>query len=50
VANLAEHGFEGSDNVVTLVSAQRAEALERMEKRDVAERILDAVRDIRATR
>jgi phosphopantothenoylcysteine decarboxylase/phosphopantothenate--cysteine ligase len=43
VANLAEHGFEGDDNVVTLVSRERAEELGRAPKRVVAERILDRV-------
>jgi phosphopantothenoylcysteine decarboxylase/phosphopantothenate--cysteine ligase len=44
VANLAEHGFEGDDNVVTLVTRERAEELGRAPKRVVAERILDRVR------
>ncbi len=48
VANLAEHGFERDDNVVTLVSATRAEPLPRMDKRDVADRILDLAREVRA--
>ncbi len=47
VANLAEHGFEGADNVVTLVSGRHAEALPRMDKRDVADRILSAALEIR---
>jgi phosphopantothenoylcysteine decarboxylase / phosphopantothenate---cysteine ligase len=46
VANLAQDGFEGSDNRVTLVTSERAEPLPKMSKRDVAERILDTVRDI----
>jgi phosphopantothenoylcysteine decarboxylase / phosphopantothenate---cysteine ligase len=50
VANLAEHGFEGDDNTVTLVREDHAEALPRMRKRDVADRILDTARAIRATR
>lgn len=50
VANLAEHGFEGDDNTVTLVREDHAEALPRMSKRDVADRILDTARMIRATR
>jgi phosphopantothenoylcysteine decarboxylase/phosphopantothenate--cysteine ligase len=44
VANLAVDGFEGSDNRVTLVRADEAEALPRMAKRAVAERILDGVK------
>jgi phosphopantothenoylcysteine decarboxylase/phosphopantothenate--cysteine ligase len=44
VANLAEHGFEGDENVVTLVSRERATALSAMPKRAVADHILDAVR------
>lgn len=45
VANLAEHGFEGDDNVVTIVSREAVTELGRMSKRDVADRILDMVRD-----
>lgn len=41
VANLAEHGFEGDDNVVTLVTSNEATELGRRSKRDVAEAILD---------
>jgi phosphopantothenoylcysteine decarboxylase/phosphopantothenate--cysteine ligase len=44
VANLAEHGFEGDENTVTIVTKQRADALERQPKRRVAEAILDRVR------
>jgi phosphopantothenoylcysteine decarboxylase/phosphopantothenate--cysteine ligase len=43
VANLAEHGFEGDDDVVTLVSSAGAEALPKLPKREVADRLLDAV-------
>lgn len=43
VANLASDGFEGEDNVATLVSATSAEALPRMSKRELAGRILDAI-------
>lgn len=43
VANLARDGFEGDDNVATLVSATAVEALPRMSKRDLASKILDAV-------
>ena len=50
VANLAEDGFEGADNRVTLVRADAEEALPRMDKRAVADRILDAARDLRASR
>jgi len=50
VANLAEDGFEGADNRVTFVRADAEEALPRMDKRAVADRILDAVRDLRASR
>ncbi len=50
VANLAEHGFEGTHNVVTLVWEGHAEALPRMDKRDVADRILTAAAGIRASR
>jgi phosphopantothenoylcysteine decarboxylase/phosphopantothenate--cysteine ligase len=46
VANLAEHGFEGEDNVVTLVTRDAATELGRMSKRDVADRILDGVRSL----
>jgi phosphopantothenoylcysteine decarboxylase/phosphopantothenate--cysteine ligase len=44
VANLASDGFEGDDNVATLVSADAVEPLGRMSKRALAGRILDAVR------
>ena len=44
VANLAEHGFEGDDNVVTLVTREHAAELGRRSKADVADAILDAVR------
>jgi phosphopantothenoylcysteine decarboxylase/phosphopantothenate--cysteine ligase len=50
VANLAEDGFEGADNRVTLVRADTEEALPRMDKRAVADRILDAARDLRRVR
>lgn len=43
VANLAIDGFEGDDNVATLVSESAAESLPRMSKRALASRILDAV-------
>lgn len=43
VANLASDGFEGEDNVATLVTADHAEALPRMAKREVAARIVDAI-------
>ncbi|MFO0628351.1 MAG: bifunctional phosphopantothenoylcysteine decarboxylase/phosphopantothenate--cysteine ligase CoaBC [Polyangiales bacterium] len=43
VANLAADGFEGDDNVATLVSADAVEPLERMSKHALAGRILDAV-------
>lgn len=43
VANLAEHGFEGTDNVVTLVRASGEQSLGRRSKHDVADAILDAV-------
>jgi phosphopantothenoylcysteine decarboxylase/phosphopantothenate--cysteine ligase len=48
VANLAADGFEGDDNVATLVSADAVFPLERMSKRALAGRILDAVRARRA--
>jgi phosphopantothenoylcysteine decarboxylase/phosphopantothenate--cysteine ligase len=44
VANLATDGFEGDDNVVTLVTREGDEPLGRASKRAVAERILDRVR------
>jgi phosphopantothenoylcysteine decarboxylase/phosphopantothenate--cysteine ligase len=44
VANLAEHGFEGDENTVTIVTKHSADALERQPKRLVAEAILDRVR------
>ena len=44
VANLAEHGFEGDDNVVTLVRRDAAEELGRLPKREVADRILESIR------
>lgn len=44
VANLAADGFEGDENIATLVSSQGAEALPRMTKRALAGRILDAVK------
>lgn len=47
VANLAEHGFEGDDNVVTLVTAQSADELGRRSKREVADKILDRVLALR---
>lgn len=43
VANLAADGFEGSDNLVTLVSSDRVEPLPRLSKVEVADRILDRV-------
>lgn len=43
VANLAEHGFEGDQNTVTIVTRERADALERQPKRTVADAILDRV-------
>ncbi len=46
VANLAEHGFEGDDNVVTLVAPDRADELGRLPKTEVADRILDAVKSL----
>lgn len=46
VANLAADGFEGSDNLVTLVQADHAEALARLSKHSVADRILDTARQI----
>lgn len=45
VANLAEHGFEGDENTVTIVTRDRADALERQPKRAVAEAILHRVRE-----
>ncbi len=41
VANHAAVGFGGDDNEATLVDAERDEALPRMPKRDLADRILD---------
>ncbi|MFO0557026.1 MAG: bifunctional phosphopantothenoylcysteine decarboxylase/phosphopantothenate--cysteine ligase CoaBC [Polyangiales bacterium] len=43
VANLAEHGFEGDQNTVTIVTREAAMALERQPKRAVADAILDRV-------
>lgn len=43
VANLAEHGFEGDQNTVTIVTREAAVALERQPKRAVADAILDRV-------
>jgi phosphopantothenoylcysteine decarboxylase/phosphopantothenate--cysteine ligase len=43
VANLAEHGFEGDQNTVTIVTREAAIALERQPKRAVADAILDRV-------
>ncbi len=43
VANLAVDGFEGEDNLVTLVTASEVEALPRLSKVEVADRILDRV-------
>jgi phosphopantothenoylcysteine decarboxylase/phosphopantothenate--cysteine ligase len=43
VANLAADGFEGDENVVTLVSSDAADPLPRMAKRDVAARIVEAL-------
>ncbi|MEZ4390801.1 MAG: bifunctional phosphopantothenoylcysteine decarboxylase/phosphopantothenate--cysteine ligase CoaBC [Polyangiales bacterium] len=43
VANLARDGFEGDDNVATLVTATAVEALPRMSKVELASKILDAV-------
>ena len=48
VANLASDGFEGDDNVATLVSTDGVEPLGRMSKRALAGRILDVVRVRRA--
>lgn len=50
VANLAEDGFEGTDNRVTLVRADGEDALPRMDKGSVAERILDAARGLHEAR
>jgi phosphopantothenoylcysteine decarboxylase/phosphopantothenate--cysteine ligase len=47
VANLAEHGFEGDENVVTLVSRDRTEELGRRSKREVADVILDRANALR---
>jgi phosphopantothenoylcysteine decarboxylase/phosphopantothenate--cysteine ligase len=44
VANLAEHGFEGDDNTVTIVTRETAEEISRRPKREIADRILDAAR------
>jgi len=46
VANLADDGFEGDDNVVTLVYPDREVPLGRLPKRVVADRVLDAVKAI----
>ena len=46
VANLAEHGFEGDDNVVTIVGRNSAIDLGKLAKTEVADRILDAVRGL----
>ena len=43
VANHADDGFGGRENLVTLVDAAGAEALPRMSKRAVADRLLDRV-------
>jgi phosphopantothenoylcysteine decarboxylase/phosphopantothenate--cysteine ligase len=43
VANRAEDAFDKDDNKVVLVSADRAEPLERADKRELADRILDRV-------
>jgi phosphopantothenoylcysteine decarboxylase/phosphopantothenate--cysteine ligase len=48
VANLAEHGFEGEQNTVTIVTREAAEALERQPKRAVADAILDRVVALRS--
>ena len=48
VANLAEHGFEGDQNTVTIVTREAAEALERQPKRAVADAILDRVVALRS--
>ncbi|MBI5512322.1 MAG: bifunctional phosphopantothenoylcysteine decarboxylase/phosphopantothenate--cysteine ligase CoaBC [Deltaproteobacteria bacterium] len=50
VANLAEHGFEGADNLVTLVRKDSEEALPRLPKTAVADKILDAARELLAAR
>ncbi|MEM9070706.1 MAG: phosphopantothenoylcysteine decarboxylase, partial [Myxococcota bacterium] len=49
VANHADDGFGGSDNLVTLVDATGAEPLARMSKRGVAERILDRIQALRGS-
>ncbi|MBL8681101.1 MAG: bifunctional phosphopantothenoylcysteine decarboxylase/phosphopantothenate--cysteine ligase CoaBC [Myxococcales bacterium] len=46
VANLAEHGFEGDDNTVTIVSRDAAEEIIKKPKRAIAERILDNAKSI----
>lgn len=46
VGNLAADGFEGDENLVSLVSADRVEALPRMSKVAVADRILDRVSEV----
>ncbi len=53
VANLAADGFDGAENVVTLVTAEGEQTLNRRPKTDVADKILDRVRgmlDARAAR
>jgi phosphopantothenoylcysteine decarboxylase/phosphopantothenate--cysteine ligase len=50
VANLAEHGFEGADNLVTLVRRDTEEALPRLPKTAVADRILDAALELLVAR
>ena len=48
VANHARDGFGSDDNIVTLVTASEVEELPRMQKRAVADRILDRVRALRS--
>ncbi|MDB4976304.1 MAG: Phosphopantothenoylcysteine decarboxylase, partial [Myxococcaceae bacterium] len=43
VANQAEHGLGGDDNVATLVDAAGDEALGKLSKHDLADRIWDRV-------
>ncbi len=50
VANLAAHGFEGDDNVVTIVREDHVDALAKMPKRAVADHILDAALAVREAR
>lgn len=50
VANEASVGFGGDDNVATLVSHEGALPLPRMSKLDLADRILDRVRELHSGR